>query len=250
MDVVRDARASRLPDIDSDVESRRLFGTPQHGNRVLREGHHLGSRLRRQILDRSHVRVGYDHEVTGGVWVGIEHHEVMTTACEDIVGAIVSFFRFQAKDAAGRFLPLNEGHAPWRPQTIHERLIPFTEQASLMTTEPPTWAVGIAATRAADIPRGSAGWPNPRKTARPRDVVAHGHERPRQTDLLERPAAFAPKHPHRQLARKRRPDRERRDSPVGQRQPWGDRAPCSSRACHWLRWSRAWGRRRRHLPID
>ena len=71
----------------------------QDRDRLLRERHHLGRRLGRDVLDAAYVLERGDHQVPVRVRVEVEDHEAVLAAVDDQVRDVVILRGLRAEDA-------------------------------------------------------------------------------------------------------------------------------------------------------
>jgi len=86
MNVVGDAGACSFAEVESHVEAARFVDLPQGLFGALGEEHQLVSRLSGHGGERGQVLVGHDHDMAGGVWVGVEADKAVRVAMHDVDG--------------------------------------------------------------------------------------------------------------------------------------------------------------------
>src|SRR5208283_1741313 len=119
VDVSGYSGAGGFSDVHSKIDAVGCVEMTQNRLHALGQGHHLLGGIGGDLLQLVQVGVGDDHDVSVGVWKGIEN-DVAVRAAMDDAGLLVAFFGSVAEDAAR--LRLGAGYVgvtPRSPELIH-----------------------------------------------------------------------------------------------------------------------------------
>jgi len=99
VDVIGDAGASGLTQIEPHVEAARLVNLAQSNFGALGDEHQLVGGFGRNGGERGEMLVGHNHHMTRGVGVGIQAHEAVQTAMDDVHGLLSRLARHAVSDS-------------------------------------------------------------------------------------------------------------------------------------------------------
>jgi len=93
VDMVSDAGARGFAKVEAHVEAARAVNLTQDEFGTLGEEHQLVGRVCWHGGERGEVLIGHDHEVAGGVGIGVETDEAVLAAMDDVDGLFGGFAR-------------------------------------------------------------------------------------------------------------------------------------------------------------
>ena len=99
VDVTGNAGAGRFAQVHAQIQAVGMVDIAQHSFQLLRECHHFLGGRSSQSLKLVNVLVRSNHDVTGGVGKGIEHHKTVLPAMDNQRFFVVIAVGLDAKDA-------------------------------------------------------------------------------------------------------------------------------------------------------